>query len=145
MNFREFMPLAERLAQENSEANWRTSISRAYYAAFHVACEFMASHGFDVPKADRAHGYLWLRLQNCGYAEVVQAGRTLKDLRTHRNRADYEKQITMTQQDAEKYLVDARAIVTALDGSARGKAARQITDAIKKYERDVLKEVTWRA
>ena len=144
MNFREFLPLAEELIVRNSEAAWRTAVSRAYYAAFHVACDFMRALGFAVPKADRAHGYLWLRLQNCGNSDIAQAGQSLKDLRTHRNRADYEARQTMTQPDAEKYVVDAKAIVAALDKRPDKIILRQITEAIKKYERDVLKEVTWR-
>ena len=145
MNSRDFLPLAERLADDDSEAAWRTAVSRAYYAAFHVACDVMAALGFDVPKADRAHGYLWLRLQNCSNADVIQAGRVLKDLRTHRNRADCEKQHALTQQDAAKYLIDAKAIVATLDQTLEEEISLQITEAIKNYERDVLKEVTWRA
>ena len=70
MNFRDFLPLAETLAQSDGEAAWRTSVSRAYYTAFHVACNFMTSLGFAVPKTDRAHGYLWLRLDNAGHVSL---------------------------------------------------------------------------
>jgi uncharacterized protein (UPF0332 family) len=33
----DFLPLAHRLAASSSEPEWRTAISRAYYAAFHAA------------------------------------------------------------------------------------------------------------
>jgi uncharacterized protein (UPF0332 family) len=37
MNWRDFLALAARLAGDATEADWRTAVSRAYYAAFHVA------------------------------------------------------------------------------------------------------------
>src|SRR5436190_12334387 len=115
MNFRDFLPLAETLAQSDGEAAWRTSVSRAYYTAFHVACNFMTSLGFAVPKTDRAHGYLWLRLDNAGHAEVLRRGHMLKDLRSRRNIADYDQQRKVTRPHAEKALLDARDIIGSLD------------------------------
>jgi hypothetical protein len=35
MNWRDFLPLAARLAGGTTEADWRSAVSRAYYAAFH--------------------------------------------------------------------------------------------------------------
>ncbi|MCI0684827.1 MAG: HEPN domain-containing protein [Gemmataceae bacterium] len=99
-------------------------MSRAYYAAFHAACDFMRALGFAVPKADRAHGYLWLRLQNGGNSDIAQAGQSLKDLRTHRNRADYEARQAMTQPDAEKYAVDAKVFIQLDRGMRIDRAAR---------------------
>jgi hypothetical protein len=37
MNWRDFLPLATRLAAAGTEADWRTAVSRAYSVAFHVA------------------------------------------------------------------------------------------------------------
>ena len=36
MNWRDFLPLATRLAAGTTEADWRTAVSRAHYAAFHA-------------------------------------------------------------------------------------------------------------
>src|SRR5207244_2542426 len=58
-----FLTQAQRLAAATAEEDWRTATSRAYYAAFHIASAFMANLGFTVPNAERAHAYLWLRLQ----------------------------------------------------------------------------------
>jgi uncharacterized protein (UPF0332 family) len=74
MNFRDFLTLAESLAEESNEAAWRSAVRRAYYAAFHVAWDFLATLRFTVPKADRAHGYLWLRLSNSGHSEFIRQG-----------------------------------------------------------------------
>jgi hypothetical protein len=66
MTGHDFLPLAMRLAVGATEADWRTAIRRAYYAAFHVARQLLIDLRFAVPHADRAHAYLWLRLSNCG-------------------------------------------------------------------------------
>jgi len=36
MNFRDYLTVADELSDADSEAHWRSAISRAYYAAFHV-------------------------------------------------------------------------------------------------------------
>jgi uncharacterized protein (UPF0332 family) len=46
MNWRDFLSLATRLATGATEADWRTAVSRAYYAAFHVARRLFADLNF---------------------------------------------------------------------------------------------------
>src|SRR5436309_11372371 len=87
MNWRDFVSLAARLAANATEADWRSAVSRAYYAAFHIARRLLADLNFTVPRADRAHQYLVFRLSNCGEPTVEQAGRDLETLRRLRNRA----------------------------------------------------------
>src|SRR5207244_3604565 len=81
MNFRDYLTLAATLANGPTEAEWRSAVSRAYYAAFHVGCELLRDLGFIVPRADRAHAYLWLRLANSAHRDVNDAGFDLKHLR----------------------------------------------------------------
>jgi uncharacterized protein (UPF0332 family) len=117
--------------------------SRAYYAAFHVARALLFSFGFRVPPADRAHGYLWLRLSNAGHTATVQAGRHLNNLRRDRNQADYDDHRTITQVAATQNVNVAERVIQALDAAAVEPVRTQITDAMKVYERDVLHGVTW--
>src|SRR5436305_11388317 len=100
MNWREFLALGNRLATGTTEADWRTAVSRAYYAAFHVARQLLADLNFTVPRADRAHQYLVFRLSNCGASAVEPAGRDLETLRRLRNRADYDGAPAVTQPQA---------------------------------------------
>ncbi len=86
----DFLPLARKLAAGSTEADWRTAVSRAYYAAFHVARRLLEDLGFRVPCADSAHAYLWLRLNNCGDLAVQAAASELQLLRNRRNHADYD-------------------------------------------------------
>src|SRR6266540_2802737 len=107
MDFRTFINLAEVLASGGTEAEWRTAISRAYYGAFHVGCDLLRILGFDVPKADRAHAFVSMRLMNSSDAEVNEGGRKLSDLRSLRNRADYEKRTRFEVIDADESVATA--------------------------------------
>ncbi len=143
MDFRDFLSVAATLTNGATEAEWRSAISRAYYAAFHVARKLLLDLGFRVPHADRAHGYLWLRLSNAGVAEVKQAGRQLNDLRRERNRADYDDRRTILHADTADDVHFAEEIIRALDAAALEPVRTQITDTMRVYERDVLHDVTW--
>ena len=143
MDFRDYLGLADTLANGTTEAEWRSACSRGYYAAFHVARLLVLGLGFRVPQADRAHGYLWLRLSNSGVAEVKNAGSLLNDLRRERNRADYDDHRTITRGMAIQNVRFAEEVIQALDAAAVEPTRTQITDAMKVYERDVLHDVTW--
>src|SRR5258708_39719909 len=96
MNFRDFLALAGTLANETTEAEWRSACSRGYYAAFHLARQLLLGLNFRVPQADRAHGYLWLRLSNAGVADVTKAAGLLGDLRRDRERSGHDEPPTIT-------------------------------------------------
>jgi hypothetical protein len=95
MDARNFLTLADALSQCSTEAEWRTAISRGYYATFHFARELFIDCGFTVPRADRANSYLWLRLANCSHPDVQTAGGQLDSLRRSRNQADYDLAVTL--------------------------------------------------
>jgi uncharacterized protein (UPF0332 family) len=143
MNWRDFLLLATRLAAGSTEADWRTAVSRAYYAAFHVARRLFADLQFTVPRADRAHQYLVFRLSNSGEAAVEQAGRDLETLRRLRNRADYDEAPALTQPQAAAAVQLAEGIIQVLDGARQEPARTRIRDGMIVYERDVLHDVTW--
>jgi uncharacterized protein (UPF0332 family) len=140
MTGREFLAVAQQLAGAGTEAEWRSAISRAYYAAFHVARELLEDLHFVVPRAERAHAYLSRRLANSGQAEIQQAGNDLNALRGDRNQADYDLHRPVTVQLAALHVLLAEQIVRLLDAAAQEPVRSQITEAIKIYERDVLRE-----
>jgi uncharacterized protein (UPF0332 family) len=144
MNWRDFVLLATRLAAGATEAEWRTAVSRAYYAAFHIARRLFVDLGFVVPRADRAHQYLVYRLSNCGEAAIEQAGRDLDTLRRLRNRADYDEVPVLKQPQATASVQLAGAIIQLLDAARQEPARTRMRDAMIAYERDVLHDVTWR-
>lgn len=143
MNGRDFLPVATRLAAASTEADWRTAVGRAYYAAFHVARRLFTDLRFLVPRADRAHQYLVFRLSNCGEPPVEQAGRDLETLRRLRNRADYDESPPLTQAQAAAAVRLADDIIRVLDDARPDPPRTRIRDAMIAYERDVLHDVTW--
>ena len=102
MDPRKFLTLAQQLVVQAGEEDWRSAVSRAYYSAFHVVRVFMEGLGFTIPQADRAHGYLWLRLHNCGAPSMEQEGASLQSLRHHRNLAHYDLNRAYLQSDAQR-------------------------------------------
>jgi uncharacterized protein (UPF0332 family) len=144
MNEREFLALAFALAAGPTEGHWRTAVSRAYYAAFHTARRLLSQLGFHVPTGDRAHAYLWMRLQNCGESTVITAGTKLNSLRSARNVADYDLPRPSSSADALQWAKSAESVMQTLSGAISGPTRSQITAAMRVYERDVLRDVTWR-
>jgi uncharacterized protein (UPF0332 family) len=143
MNGREFLVVAQVLLGDSREAAHRSAISRAYYAAFHVARHLMEDLGFTISRADRAHAYLWLRLSNSGEPHVELAGRELNDLRGDRNHADYDVVRRVSHADAAGRVRIAERIMQILDSAAAEPTRTSIVDAMKTYERDVLHDITW--
>jgi len=144
MNSRDFLSLAQRLVSEAAEVSWRSAVSRAYYAAFHVARELLEDMGFAVPRADRAHAYLWRHLSNCGDPNVQAAGHQLNDLRGDRNEADYDLGLSLARKVANGQVRAAQKIIDIFQAAGTEPTRSAILDSMKTYERDILKEETWK-
>ena len=139
-----FLTLADEWVQGPTEAHWRSAVSRAYYAAFHVARLLLDDLGFEVERGDRAHAYLTHRLCQCGQPEIGAAGTTLIDLRRSRNEADYGLKTPFSHRRAIQEVHTAHETITALQQGFVEPIRTTITEAMRRYERDVLKSVTWR-
>jgi uncharacterized protein (UPF0332 family) len=144
MDPRDFLDVADEWSRGSREAEWRSAVSRAYYAAFHVARSLLEGQGFRVPQAEQAHQYLSLRLANGGQPDVQRAGNDLRFLRRRRNWADYDLQLLLDEAAAAHEVQSALDIVEVLEAVRVSPAIlARMTEAIKAYERDVLKEETW--
>jgi uncharacterized protein (UPF0332 family) len=141
MNGRDFLDTARHLAGLGGEANHRSAVSRAYYAAFHAARDLVTSLRFWKPRADRAHNYLYVRLNNFGEVQVQSGAFLLNKLRGLRNQADYDIGQPLSQADAVKSVRDADRILQAFDSLIPAQRV-QITSAIKQYEQQIG-DVTW--
>ncbi len=139
----EFLGLAKNYVSGPTETDWRSAISRAYYAAFHVARALMGDLGFTTPRADLAHAFLWRRLSNCGYVPLALAGSRLNQLRGERNRADYDLNSDLSWKVAQAAVTSAAMIISTLQ-TLPEEHQQLITETMKVYERDVLRESTWR-
>jgi uncharacterized protein (UPF0332 family) len=143
MTGRDFLAVANALAAGPTEAEWRSAISRAYYAAFHTAREFMNRLRFRVPAGEQAHAYRWLRLSNTGDSAADSIGRLLRDLRGRRNNADYDLGRPRSLANAADAVMDARDLISRMDAFVGTPAETAIRDGMRAYEQTVLKIDTW--
>jgi hypothetical protein len=146
MDPREFLRVAAEWATGNSEVEWRTAASRAYFGAHHVGRQLLVRAGFAIPEGPAAHGAVWLRLANAGQVDVVAAGNALQLLRKVRNQADYDLDTPFDQKMAMRQSNEADKIVQLLDQlAATPTVLAQVVTAIRSYEQNVLHDVTYRA
>ena len=140
----EFLDLAGEWAVGSREGEWRSSVSRAYYAVFHVARNLLRQAGFQVPMGTTCHQYLYFRLNNYGDVTVRTAADLLNRLRRARNEADYDLDTRVAEQNAIEAVdwgMDVNAALTALANNPALLA--QVMQAIRDYERVTLGVVTW--
>jgi uncharacterized protein (UPF0332 family) len=141
---RQFLLVAEDMIEGDAEGHWRSAISRAYYAAFHVGRELMARCGFRVPESERAHKHVNDRLMNAGHEGVKEAGTSLDILRRRRNDADYHLTTPLSRLKADQQVETARSIIEALEAAEADPVALfAITQAMRDYERG-RGDVTWK-
>ena len=141
---REFLSLAERLSREPSESAWRSAVSRAYYAMFHESRDRLAAWRFLTRQSDQAHVAVSRRLGASQVKGLVDLGRALADMKRERNRADYDLPRPFSQSDSLELVERVDAVQsTAFDLSADEQ--RVAIDNMRRYERDVLREVTWQS
>ncbi len=140
----EFLEVADEWVAGIREAEWRSAVSRAYYAAFHVARDLLQKCGFMVPQGEQAHAYLWLRLSNSIHPDVKLACGDLNYPRSMRNRADYDLDQPFPHTVAVGQVQAAEDIIKLFDAiPATPTVQAQITTAIKDYEQKVLGQNTW--
>jgi uncharacterized protein (UPF0332 family) len=97
----DFWRLADRLtANERNPEGFRSAISRAYYAAFLTAVDFLAAMNISLLSGPGAHTELLNILGNTGDAALLLARDSLDTLRKQRNRADYDLTDTTVETEA---------------------------------------------
>lgn len=115
-DWEEFLELAEELVQHRGKASaQRTAISRAYYAAFHLASDYFATHGERLTRTGEDHRRVWrwfLRRNDPVSRAIGQNGRRLVD---ERRRADYDPApYRNLRNQAEQAIRLAHEVVAAL-------------------------------
>ena len=91
----EYLILARQLQRSGEEAKLRTAISRAYYAAFCKARNYVrdVDRDTDVPKDGRAHSYVKNKFIQSRYGVRTGIGADLNRLRIRRGKADYQDRV----------------------------------------------------
>jgi len=107
---------------------------------------YWGSRGSGSPRASRPHAYLWLRFANAGHPDMQLVGRRLQDLRGLGTRPITTWQIPSTSGWRSIPSPLANDLIQLLEAAAALPAVvTQLTAAIRDYERDVLRQVTWQA
>ena len=98
------------------EARLRTSISRAYYAAFCSARNFLRDKDKDpnIPKDASAHAYVRYKFMNSTDIDRKAIGTNLDRLRDDRNDADYDDMVPAIDKMAEYAIMTCEDIMAKL-------------------------------
>jgi uncharacterized protein (UPF0332 family) len=116
----DYLHLARQLLQESEsaaseEANLRTAISRAYYAAFCSARNHLRDkEGQSMPGGGSVHTYVREQFQKGPGETRKVVGRSLGDLRFRRNQADYDDGFAQLRTAAEASLAQAAEVIAIL-------------------------------
>jgi flavin-binding protein dodecin len=88
MKARQFLSIARRLAERDSEEDWRSAVSRAYYAVFHECLDAIVRWGLRPPKTD-VHKFVSSVLCCAPCPALNGIGRLVAGLCNLRRVADY--------------------------------------------------------
>jgi hypothetical protein len=144
MDPREFISLAIRLSSSRRESDLRTAVSRAYYGAYHVACEMLEGCGIVFSGKDlygsEVHRKVRFCLRESGSHDAAKAGEKLGSLRDERNQADYELKLEKFDAATVALLLQAtHEIVDAVERCRQDPEFAVIRDKLRTYARDVLR------
>ena len=135
MDPKDFLRVANDLAKSDEAAELRSAVSRAYYAAFHVARKLLIDMGFEISKGPGAHGDVCKYLGNAANSTVEHAGSNIGDLRNWRNQADYELDLVEHENSGKvQHIVTVtEQIIGGLEQCCNGSNRDQIKSAISSY------------
>lgn len=118
----DYLTLARRLARERDEASQRSAISRAYYASYCTARNWLLSRGFVFPDHSQPHfhvwdefqsqrqAHVWSSLTSPAHASAREVGRAGRRFRVKRNSADYDNTLPGLTQEVTVALARAEDI-----------------------------------
>jgi uncharacterized protein (UPF0332 family) len=133
MRWDEFLHTANRLAGGPTEGDWRSAISRGYYAVFHFFREFLLTLGVDVGQGAACHSNLYIGLNNCGVAAVAVIAGRIDALRSNRASADYELRHRVDQRRALAAAQQAAEIVADFQASLAAVPAARIAAGARRH------------
>jgi len=90
MDGRALLDIGRELAAGSTEAHWRSSVGRAYYALLHEVLGALRRWGFALPPRDKVHAFARLKFVYATDPDVKRIGLTLEALGRLRNAADYQ-------------------------------------------------------
>jgi hypothetical protein len=122
----DFYSLAEKLLAGGTPAEHRSSISRAYYGAYHNAQEFLHSIGVNLKGGAECHERLTQILDMSDDAELKTLAPKLSTLRQTRNTADYNLS-NATFDKKPKAVLEVRAASNIIAGIKKQSPTKGLT------------------
>jgi len=115
---------------------FRSAISRAYYAAFHVGHILLKKMGFDVVEGPEAHNDVYKHLNNSGDDELAKAASKMNDLRTKRNHADYylNRPDVEKKKNARMLVQQAARLIETIEKRCHSEKRSEIIIAIQEWK-----------
>ena len=130
----DFITVASRWValQNGCEPTLRSSVSRAYYGAFHCAVSMLREIGVPEPVSNKnKHTFVQNALLSSGNQNAAKAGSMLASLHEQRKNADYDIASTFSgQQSARDAVEDAttiRQLLATCDSAAKAQIGSIIT------------------
>lgn len=119
-NWAEYYLLAKELCVPNEdgtidEAKFRSAISRAYYAVFCKARNFLKNKGANVPRDGSTHEFVKEMFIRSNDKTWKRIGLSLQRLKMNRTFADYEDVFASLQKTAEASIKEAERSLSRLD------------------------------
>jgi hypothetical protein len=126
MDGREFLNVARELLRGVTPADWRTAANRAYYALMLEGRESLRRWGFTIPKGDRIHAFVRLRLTYSADTGLKDVGIALDHMVQLRGEADYDLNSKRfdTKVEAQRSFNRATAGIPILDAIEADTARR---------------------
>jgi len=117
--YQEFASFAEHLAKRSTEIEWRNSVSRAYYAAYHQALSIADRCPPPVSGSMGMHQQLINRFKELGTKEGRNIAQSLYAMKRLRTVSDYELHNVVMQHHAHQQLSDYNALSRRIVAFAR--------------------------
>lgn len=133
MQWSEFQDTAERLAQGKTEGDWRSAISRSYYAVFRHFRGFLLAHGLDIGRGGQSHFNLYVGLFNCGFPAVTAIATRIDDLRFNRVLSDYQLGQQIDQPSARGIVQESRRTIADFQALLMTFSPVKIAHGAKRY------------
>lgn len=113
-DWEQYLALARRLAAAAgpTEADLRTAVSRAYYAAFNRA---RVLAGQQLPSAEGSHERVWRELERAHDRERMAIGKSGSRLKQERVRADYRSGESVTLPEARTAIEMAESLIRKIE------------------------------
>jgi len=133
MQWSDFRETAERLGQGTTEGDWRSAISRAYYAVFHYFHGFLRVNGLDIGRSSQSHFNLYSGLLNCGFPQVAAIASRIDGLRAHRVWADYDLARPVSRRAAQTTVRHSSVLISDFQIVLANLPSVQIADGARKH------------